>query len=44
MGIVSMWREARGRVMRKEYEDARARIRNALFRVINSAAYRRFSN
>jgi hypothetical protein len=29
MGIISMWREARGNVMRKEYEDVMARIRNA---------------
>jgi hypothetical protein len=29
MGILSMWREARGAVMRKDYEDAMARMRNA---------------
>ena len=29
MSIFSMWREARGNVMRKEYLDAMARMRNA---------------
>jgi len=29
MGILSLWRQARGRVLRKEYEDVIARMRNA---------------
>ena len=29
MGILDMWREARGSVMRKEYEDAMARMQGA---------------
>jgi hypothetical protein len=29
MGILDMWRQARGSAMRKEYEDAMARMRDA---------------
>ena len=29
MGLLDMWREARGAMMRKEYEDAMTRMRNA---------------
>jgi hypothetical protein len=29
VGILDMWREARGAVLRKEYEDAMARMRDA---------------
>ena len=39
MSILSMWREARGAVMRKEYEDAMARMRGA-----NQYALRGFHN
>jgi hypothetical protein len=39
MGILSMWREARGTVMRNEYEDAMARMKGA-----NDVARRGFFN
>lgn len=39
MGILSMWREARGAVLRKEYEDAMARMQDA-----NSSARAAFLN
>lgn len=39
MGILNMWREARGNVMRQEYEDAMARMKNA-----NKYAYNGFYN
>lgn len=39
MSIFSMWREARGAVMRKEFEDAMARMRGA-----NQYALRGFHN
>jgi hypothetical protein len=39
VGILNMWREARGAVLRKEYEDAMARMDGA-----NDAAKRAFLN
>lgn len=39
MGIIDMWREARGAVLRREFDDAMARMRNA-----NESARRAFLN